>query len=43
MKTLTLNDYNSVPEMAAPWFFSERMFSGLSDEICKCFLLSAAS
>lgn len=41
VKTLTLNDCNCVPEMAAPWVFSEHMPSGLSDEICKWFLLSA--
>lgn len=43
VKALTLNDCNSVPEMAAPWIFTEHMLSGLSDEICKCFLLSAPS
>lgn len=43
VKTLTLNDCNCVPEMAAPWVFSEHMLSGLSDEICKWFLLSAPS
>lgn len=37
------SDCNSVPKVAAPWFLPVHMLSGLSDEICKCFLLSVPS
>lgn len=38
-----LNDCSSAPEVAAPWIFSVHVLRGLSDEICKCFLVPAPS